>query len=597
MLRAALAVGRRTFSTATTSVARVPLREKAVSDWVTAIEQQQAERSQSALSPSSRPLHLLADGMGASELLERLHQNGQADLGWKVYGRLRELSHDGLSSKDYVHFLGFFGNFKRRYLALRAMAVEADMRRAGAYDESDENLVVALIRARAHYDDFEGSCAVFERASAAAAERGKRPSDRVLLAFLGACAYTAEAELALQVHTEYIAPRSHTRRASAASHQAYNAATLEKSLGFVMNAHARRGEVGAAAELLGGAVREGMALRAMHLNALLLACVNRGHAHGQGTHWQGPRRALGSTDGWLATQGVSSNSGTEEELLEEEEELQRVDGKRRGERTTEMVEGDEQLDAMPAVPQPAALDTRDDCPTGQDAMAIFREHVRAAVASSEPPPVDRLTYALLLKACVLSGDADDAIETRRRAAEADLPLGRESDYALIRCLLAGGRPGDAYSLYEESRDAHGVPNLQLIAQLTEGCYAASHDAFDDEERALWMERSLVLYADGQQLIKQRGKMRGGSGRAQAGEKPPDVDEARGAGNLGPGSRGGASHEGGAPPPQSLLQRAASLDEAARKLQGRLDERQTRRGGTATRGAGPWSSRPSRSPRH
>lgn len=62
--------------------------------------------------------------------------------------------------------------------------------------------------------------------------------------------------------------------------------------------------------------------------------------------------------------------------------------------------------------------------------------------------------------------------------------------------------GAAFRLYEESTTEFGIPHLRVISTLTTGCYNATELAADDEERALWMARSLRLFADGQTFNEQ-----------------------------------------------------------------------------------------------
>lgn len=134
-----------------------------------------------------------------------------------------------------------------------------------------------------------------------------------------------------------------------------------------------------------------------------------------------------------------------------------------------------------------------------EALRVFEARFGAAGA----PPPDELSYMLLLKACVSSGDMATALEVRHRAVEAGVTLGSQVDLSVIRGFVEAGEMGSAWRVYEQAREARGTPNLTIVETLTRACWTASQDAVDDAERAMWMERAVSLFADGQGLVERR----------------------------------------------------------------------------------------------
>ena len=204
-----------------------------------------------------------------AQLLERLRDNRQYDLVWKVYRKLRDAdgSQNGtaLTPRAYTTFLQVLSEpSSRPHLTQRALVVEEDMRKADMYDESDEEQAAALIRTRAHGGDFEAALGIFERARAAAAKGGRPLPTEMVLTFLGACAYARKAERALELHEELMVPSGATVRDKGVS------------LAFVLRAFARRGEVDAVAQQLETAVAAGNPVHTAHMNALLRAYMYAG---------------------------------------------------------------------------------------------------------------------------------------------------------------------------------------------------------------------------------------------------------------------------------------------------------------------------------
>jgi len=145
------------------------------------------------------------------------------------------------------------------------------------------------------------------------------------------------------------------------------------------------------------------------------------------------------------------------------------------------------------------------CSRESDAAAALRTFEERFGQGGGPAP-DQHSYILLLKACAFGGDIEGAVRVREQAKAAGLAVGTQTDLLVIRSFLQAGEMGSAWRLYEEMRSTHGVPNLTAIDILTRACWTASQDASDDKERALWMQRALSLFADGQALVKARQEM-------------------------------------------------------------------------------------------
>lgn len=157
------------------------------------------------------------------------------------------------------------------------------------------------------------------------------------------------------------------------------------------------------------------------------------------------------------------------------------------------------------------------------ALRIFGERFGAAGA----PSPDQHSYVLLLKACVFAGDMDRALEVREQATAAGLGFGAQTDLSVIRGFVDAGEVGSAWRVYEQMRTAHGVPNLTILTILTRACRTASRDAVDDAERALWMQRAVSLFGDGQQLIDARQAIDGQANGGDTEASDADLDDAAG----------------------------------------------------------------------
>ena len=141
-------------------------------------------------------------------MLSGLRDQGQSALAWTLYSRIRELRADGggLTAEEFSEFLGVLARPREPHYARRALAVEEDMRRAGAFDEADASHVRLAIRARAHADDPAGAAAIFERARARAVAKGEPVQKPLVLAFIGACAHAGDGTRALDLHREHFEP-------------------------------------------------------------------------------------------------------------------------------------------------------------------------------------------------------------------------------------------------------------------------------------------------------------------------------------------------------------------------------------------------------
>ena len=154
------------------------------------------------------------------------------------------------------------------------------------------------------------------------------------------------------------------------------------------------------------------------------------------------------------------------------------------------------------------------------AMRIFRERcVDVTNSVIDSSAVDRVTFNLLMQACLHSGRAEMALRVRQQAETSGMPLPPQGEELLVRGLMANGKPGEAYRIYDELQRRHGTPSLALLDALTEGCYAACELAADADEKAIWMERSLRLFEDGQEMIARR-RLLGGHPQETAASVPP-----------------------------------------------------------------------------
>ena len=156
------------------------------------------------------------------------------------------------------------------------------------------------------------------------------------------------------------------------------------------------------------------------------------------------------------------------------------------------------------------------------AMRIFQERcVAVSPDPGAPPRMDAITIYYLLQACLLSGDAESALAVRSQAADLGVPLSFQSEQLLLRGLVTLGRPGQAFRVYEEAKREHNrTPPFKVLEALTEACHAAAEIAADDEEKAVWMERALALFGDGQALIERRQVLRGHPTEERNARPPP-----------------------------------------------------------------------------
>ena len=225
-----------------------------------------------------------SDGSSAREprpelitLLDRLAHHKQSDLSWRLYTQLATRGAP-LDRTEYVGLLRAVGSSSDPQLARRAQQVERDMTGAGLLPDDhavDDDLACALMQSRANAGNFAGAAEVFEACEARADAGGgdDRISVSVVLAFVAACGRAAEPARAADVHARYFArtPRHH---APDAGEEWAQGALF--SLGSVMTAHSRAGELEAARQAFDEAVRGGLEPNAVLVNSLLTGCRERG---------------------------------------------------------------------------------------------------------------------------------------------------------------------------------------------------------------------------------------------------------------------------------------------------------------------------------
>ena len=410
-----------------------------------------------------------------SPLLQRLIAHRQQDAVWQMYTKLRSLESDGdraaplLSSEHYRLFLHAVSS-SRSNLVQRALHVEQDLRQAGLYDERDAGQVAALIKARTNADDFDGASEIYDGAKSAAAAAEEPLAARVVSAFILACGRAGKPEEALSLYDEHIRPADARVPRPERS----------KALAYVMNGFARRGDLDSARALLDGFDGD---VSSLHVNAMLQAYLTRAQTQNRTqnqTQKQTEKR----------TRMLAAQRHQQETETWEAEEMGDLDA---------AVEVDE-IDGVKILASPTDKASRQaDC---EEALSIFEQHIGWAHVAERADP---LTIGLLIKVCLECGDLSRALDVRAQAGEAQLPNLQRSDCSLMQALIDDGRVGSAFKLYERSVSAFGIPGLQMIHILTNACYHAANKAPYDTERALWMQRSLRLFSDGQSLVETRQK--------------------------------------------------------------------------------------------
>lgn len=238
---------------------------------------------------------------------------------------------------------------------------------------------------------------------------------------------------------------------TAASGQEDESTMARMSLVHVLYAWARRGDLEMARSLLEEAEGAGVQVSDRHVNALLLACVHR----------DDPDEAL------------------------------RIFNARFG-----PLEAGAQVMTVAAEEAVGAAEASGGC--AQHASGAHRSsrssHVEARLVAS------RHSYLFLLRAGLQGGAIDLALRVRQRAEAAGLSLGLDGDTLVMRALVESGEVGSALRLYSERYKGQPSNSLALIRILTAGCHQASLRSTSDHERALWFERALSLFTDGQRMI-------------------------------------------------------------------------------------------------
>ncbi|EOD10394.1 hypothetical protein EMIHUDRAFT_459844, partial [Emiliania huxleyi CCMP1516] len=93
---------------------------------------------------------------GLADCLERLAENKQSDLAWRLYTRLDAAGSASLAKPEYTAFLHAVGSIGVAPLAARAGRIEADMRAAGEDDPLCEWQLCVLLQAAASAGPLRG---------------------------------------------------------------------------------------------------------------------------------------------------------------------------------------------------------------------------------------------------------------------------------------------------------------------------------------------------------------------------------------------------------------------------------------------------------
>ncbi|EOD10395.1 hypothetical protein EMIHUDRAFT_470970, partial [Emiliania huxleyi CCMP1516] len=217
---------------------------------------------------------------GLADCLERLAENKQSDLAWRLYTRLDAAGSASLAKPEYTAFLHAVGSIGVAPLAARAGRIEADMRAAGEDDPLCEWQLCVLLQAAANAGRFDDARAAYEGA------RGRLPPGVISRSL------AQPRPISLQAFERHLAsdlaspgrgqarhdPRRGTVSEGASTTRPRHAPQARPALTALMNAFARRGDLATLAALQRRADEAGVPLYTERVNAMLLGCREVGDA-------------------------------------------------------------------------------------------------------------------------------------------------------------------------------------------------------------------------------------------------------------------------------------------------------------------------------
>ena len=496
-------------------------------------------------------------------LLLRLEDHRQYEDAWLLYQKVRNVgpstSAPALSVNHYRRFLELVSkahqeggrswkSWRDTPPKERTRLVERDMREAGLYDERDAQMVATLISLRTRSLDFQGATAIFEGALAAAAAAREPLHVRIASKYILTCAKRGRAEEARKIYDQYVrsvsaaaarpleVPSADEPSASAmdgGDADSSQAEEASRALGNVMSAYARCGDLSTARALLEESPVE---VRSWHLHALLLACLHRARQL-KGTNVTSTpseleqavvMRTHGHNDDGLGARSTPVLEAEAEEVAEAEVRVASaiVDGGDDNEAAQATAESSGQAspvahvaEVMGAPPAAAAslMGSAAEPTPIEEARALFESYdgwervLRHAASAPQrtaaaSPQRGAMGLTLLIQVHTACGDTDGALalidEAERRGALVDPSVTDE----MMITLANDNRPGHAWRLYDDYMARYGAASVRVITRLTAACYRAADEAPSYDERKLWMERSMRLFADGQSLGNRRQEM-------------------------------------------------------------------------------------------